>query len=158
MDKAVRKKEEREKQKAASGKKSKVESHSPSTPLGEPKAEDLAMDIVASPADSTSELKRKREEDDGVNSPKKTRTSNGEDESAPPPPPPPPVEDMPTDMLHADPTPTEDASTPSTDDREQGTACKRDMANGNASPMQLVTPPTNGSVDQATHLHNGSDG
>jgi len=159
MDKAVHKKDEREKQK---GGKIKVESNSPSTPLGEPKAGDLAMEKTASPAGSATELKRKREADDGISSPKKTRTEHGEAESAPPspppppPPPPPPVEEMPADMLFAGHTPMDDdASTPSTHDTDQGTVFQRDMTNGNASPMQLVTPSTNGSVDQAMHLPNG---
>ena len=159
MDKAVHKKDEREKQK---GGKIKVESNSPSTPLGEPKAGDLAMEKTASPAGSATELKRKREADDGISSPKKTRTEHGEAESAPPspppppPPPPPPVEEMPADMLFAGHTPMDDdASTPSTHDTDQGTVFQRDMTNSNASPMQLVTPSTNGSVDQAMHLPNG---
>lgn len=158
MDKAVRKKEEREKQKGASS-KTKVESLSPSTPPSESKVEEMAWDIPASPSGSASELKRKREEDDSVNSPKKTRTSDGDIESAPPPPPPPPAEDMPSDMFETNHTPLDDASTPSAYELEHDTATKDTTPaylNGNASPMQLVTPPTNGSVDQITHLRNGT--
>jgi hypothetical protein len=100
MDKAVKKKEERDRQKAARIADGKAES--PAAPVAEspviPDIEevewdddmmDLQNDDDESPAES-SELKRKREGDEDPSSPKKTRT--GEDELPPPPPPPPMAE------------------------------------------------------------------
>jgi hypothetical protein len=103
MDKAVKKKEERDKQKAA---RNAAEGKAGSPPIDQDKSGDVEevewdddmMDIQkdiaashdASPADSSFELKRKREGDEEPSSPKKSRTGTDELAAAPPPPPPPP--------------------------------------------------------------------
>ena len=87
MDKAVKKKQERQKMKAAqSGVKLDLTSESPSTPSGPAGDAD-----EASPSDSTSDLKRKRDGEAQSGSPKRTRTTSENQQSAPPPPPPPPA-------------------------------------------------------------------
>jgi histone-lysine N-methyltransferase SETD2 len=153
MDKAVKKKQERQKLKAAQGGvKSDLTNESPGTPQG-PAGD--AND--ASPADSTSDLKRKREEEGLSDSPKRTRTSSENQQSAPPPPPPPPAT---TDLEETSLTPMDDASTMSSFDFvERGnTGAKATLQlDGYGSPMQLATPPTNGSGDQRTQKSvNGS--
>jgi len=94
MDKAVKKKEERDRQKAARSADGKADPvpESPTIPdIEEVEWDDDMMDLQndneESPAES-SELKRKREGDEDPSSPKKTRTATDE---LPPPPPPPPM-------------------------------------------------------------------
>lgn len=180
MDKAVKKKAERDKEKVARAEKKakdkaagkSVEAETPDTPTVQTKEEkeegsedemfglsyneDAGLHQI-SPTDSSTNSKRKREEEGDFGSPKKTRT---EQSPAPPPPPPPPAEDMPLGI-------DEDA------DSFHGSV--EEMANGvwtNASsslstelvtermkrsddissPMQLATPPTtNGKEEAATN-------
>jgi len=152
MDKAVRKKEEREKHKTGH---SAVKKDSASTPPGGVKNEEMSYDVLdpeeeASPS-STSDLKRKRDEEEGLSILKKTRTGTEEPQAAPPPPPPPPVEDMPTDMEDANLTPMDESFTGSFPEGSTEDATYKGktilQANGHTSPMQLATPPTNGSND-----------
>jgi histone-lysine N-methyltransferase SETD2 len=145
MDKAVKKKEEREKQKVAHGGGSKDDS--PGTPLGEPKDGDVEWtnnDIMdASPVDSAPDHKRKRGEELGLDSPKRTRTASEDVHSAPPPPPPPPASTEVEDF-----TPMDDAFPLSFPEATEGEILKGKAAmqlDGYGSPMQLATPPTNGS-------------
>ncbi|KAF1844950.1 uncharacterized protein K460DRAFT_284299 [Cucurbitaria berberidis CBS 394.84] len=172
MDKAFRKKEEREKHKGQSDVKLGRKGDTPSTPQGGIKSEEVDWDDdmldlkdestsshQVSPTGSASELKRKREEDGGLESPKRTRTDTDELQSAPPPPPPPPAEDMPIDG-ESNLTPMEDAFAMSFPEVEEESTLgsKADHANGHMSPMQLATPPTNGSSDQKSLLPiNGGD-
>lgn len=95
-----------------------------------------------SPTDSSSgDLKRKREEGEDVGSPKKSRT---EESHAPPPPPPPPPSDSATDGDDSTMTPV----------REGIGANEADVVNGmikerpghGESPWYYATPPTNGST------------
>lgn len=167
LDKALRKKEERSKHKTQTGVKSETKPGTPDTPKGSVKAEDwdddmldLKQDVAAShdasPADSASELKRKREEDASLDSPKRLRTDTDELPSAPPPPPPPPPPggDMPLDAGEPSLTPLDGSFTISFPEVEQGTSISSKVtinANGHVSPMQLATPPTttNGSAASA---------
>ncbi|CAO2648234.1 Nn.00g075010.m01.CDS01 [Neocucurbitaria sp. VM-36] len=173
LDKALKKKDERTKHKSQIGVKSETKGDTPDTPKGSVKAEDWDEDILdlkedatasheASPADSAADLKRKREGDGGLDSPKRTRTDTDELQSAPPPPPPPPpAEDMPMDAGEPNLTPMEDSFTMSFPEVEGGTNSSSKgtvHANGHMSPMQLATPPTNGSSDQKTRpVDNGSN-
>lgn len=166
MDKAVKKKEDRVKHKTEkNGVKSENRDTNTGISHGDLKDEEvdwdddmldlkkeLAASEEASPADSISDLKRKREEEDGMSSPKKTRTSMEESQLAPPPPPPPPAEDRPADL-----TPMDDAFTltfPEVEDAATTTNKSALQLNGHTSPMQLATPPTNGSGTQKTHNTN----
>jgi hypothetical protein len=153
MDKAVKKKEERDKLKAA--RSAQGVPGSPS--IGKEKGDieevewdddmmdihkDLAASHDASPADSITELKRKREGEDDPSSPKKSRTGTDELASAPPPPPPPPIED---------------AVVGPGLERGNGVAINGKATlqeNGHPSPVQLATPSTNGShqAEQKTGL------
>ncbi|KAI4910389.1 hypothetical protein J4E90_007824 [Alternaria incomplexa] len=150
MDKAVKKKEERQRLKAAQGgSKSDLTNESPSTPQA-PSGD--AND--ASPTDSTSDLKRKRDEETQSGSPKRTRTSSENQESAPPPPPPPPATTDVEETL----TPMDETSTLSFPDAtERSTLGNKPslQLDGYGSPMQLATPPTNGSGDQRSRPVNG---
>jgi histone-lysine N-methyltransferase SETD2 len=150
MDKAVRKKEDRQKLKAAqSGIKSDLPYESPSTPQGPTGDAD-----EASPTDSTSDLKRKRDEEALAGSPKRTRTSSENQQSGPPPPPPPPAT---TEVEETTLTPMDDASTMSFSDAADRGALGNKASfqlDGYGSPMQLATPPTNGSGDQRAHPMN----
>ncbi|KAH6642557.1 hypothetical protein C7974DRAFT_301521 [Boeremia exigua] len=138
MDKAVKKKEEREKVRAARGDAvPDDDGATPDTPQIE--MEEAIAAIDASPNDSSSELKRKRE-DDADDSPRNMR-SRTDDPPAPPPPPPPPAGDMPMYMEDTDVTPMDDSSVGFfTDDAKLPL-----RASGQPSPVQLATPPTNGS-------------
>jgi len=143
MDKAVKKKEERDRQKAARIAEGKAES-----PAAAPEVRDIQevewdddmMDIKAdlsasrdgSPADSSSELKRKREGEEDSGSPKKSRMGTDELQSAPPPPPPPPTDDAELDS-------------PAVAEGEAINGKSAVQQNGHGSPMQLATPSTNGS-------------
>ncbi|KAF2261669.1 hypothetical protein CC78DRAFT_345430 [Lojkania enalia] len=141
MDKAIIKKEARDKEKLAKSKQKVNEQEigsTPETPNLEGKSEkddqDDDMLVVSddedtkcrqtSPTDmSVAELKRKREGDVDLGSPKKSRV---EVPPAIPPPPPPPIEDA-------------------------------SRAENNHSPMQLATPPTttNGSCEHDTSSKEG---
>ncbi|RII24839.1 hypothetical protein CUC08_Gglean011852 [Alternaria sp. MG1] len=156
MDKAVKKKQERQKMKAAqSGVKSDLTSESPSTPSGPAGDAD-----EASPSDSTSDLKRKRDGEAQSGSPKRTRTTSENQQSAPPPPPPPPAT---TDVEETSLTPMDDMSAMSFPDSTERVSTGSKMAfqlDGYGSPMQLATPTTNGSngsgdQQQTHHSVNG---
>lgn len=143
MDKAVRKKEEREKAKAARGEAAQDDKGAtPDTPQVDM---DDTLGVAASPTDDSSELKRKRE-DEADESPRNIR-SRTDEPPAPPPPPPPPAGDLPMDIDEADLTPMDDGS--------MGPFTEGTPANGKLplrvgdqpSPMQLATPPTNGSAE-----------
>jgi hypothetical protein len=139
MDKAVKKKEERQRLKAE--RKAKNKDASPGTP------QDVGLDgdgdvewtddmlNAASPTDSTSYLKRKREEEGAYTSPKRSRTG---EEVAPTPPPPPPASSA---FEETATTPLDDAFAMSFPDvaesRTQGVQLDR-----YGSPMQLATPST----------------
>ncbi|KAJ8118819.1 hypothetical protein OPT61_g296 [Boeremia exigua] len=151
MDKAVKKKEEREKARAARGEA--VQDGNGATPET-PQIEirdilEAPAAVDASPNDSSSELKRKRE-DETDHSPRNMRLRTDEP-PAPPPPPPPPVGDMPVDMGDADLTPMDDGAMEYfTDDMAlNGKLPLRES--GQPSPMQLATPPTNGSGEAKPH-------
>lgn len=144
MDKAVRKKEEREKARAARGDTAHGDvGGTPDTPqIDMEDSLEVTVEADDSPDDSSSELKRKRE-DDAYNSPRNMR-SRTDEPPAPPPPPPPPAEDM---MDESDATALDDGSMGSF---AEGTPSNGKMAlrvSSQPSPMQLATPPTNGSGD-----------
>jgi hypothetical protein len=149
MDKAVKKKEERLRLKAAQGgTKSDLTNESPSTPQA------LNGDANdASPADSVSDLKRKRDEEAQSGSPKRTRTSTEIQESAPPPPPPPPATTDVEETL----TPMDEASISFSEATERSTLAGKPslQLDGYGSPMQLATPPTNVSNEQRSRPING---
>ncbi|KAF1926864.1 uncharacterized protein M421DRAFT_6768 [Didymella exigua CBS 183.55] len=140
MDKAVKKKDEREKARAARGEAAHDDKDAtPETPQidvdGTPGA--------ASPTDFSSELKRKREDEADESS--RNIRSRTDEPPAPPPPPPPPAGGMPMDTEEADLTPMDDGSMGSF---TEGTPSNGKLAlrvSDQASPMQLATPPTNGS-------------
>jgi [histone H3]-lysine36 N-trimethyltransferase len=181
MDKAVQKKEAKDKDKAARAEKRArtkpegmvlVAEDTPETPRKEEKGEsdddlleisededeDLDQD---SPADSSAtDLKRKREEDGELGSPKKSRTEGTPAPPPPPPPPPPPAEDMPLDVEESSLTPVDYADpfilaalngSPSTE------LLPDRLKNGAESPMQLATPPTtmNGSCEHESSAKDG---
>jgi len=165
MDRAVKKKTEREKAKTAQA-GAKVNGAGAAA-NGEPSLEAAATEAKGKAADSeegtpdlgsrevsptasTTDLKRKREEERDPGSPKKSKTESAPD---PPPPPPPPAEDM---MIDADGT----ALTPMEDDRHGVLTSKdRNEASINGkprlqyddleSPMQLATPPGKETGDDA---------
>ncbi|KAF1835209.1 histone-lysine N-methyltransferase [Decorospora gaudefroyi] len=149
MDKAIKKKEERQKPKTTqSGGKSDSRDQTPSTPQdarkdGEVEWTDDMLDIKddASSADSTSDLKRKREGETGSGSPKRTRTAS---EPVPPPPPPPPPPAS-TDLEEASLTPMDEVAMSFPEVAETVTNKSVTQLDGYGSPMQLATPPTNGS-------------
>lgn len=148
LDKAVRKKEERDRQRAARAAEGGAESPAAAAlemrDIEEVEWDDEMMDIKAetsasldtSPAGSASELKRKREDGEDSGSPKKSRMGTDELQSAPPPPPPPPADD----------------GTEGNEGYGSLVVGERAVVNGNAtthrngygSPMQLATPSTNG--------------
>ena len=142
LDKAVKKKEEREKARAARGDAAQDDNGAtPSTPqIDMDDAVEPTTEI--SPNDSSSELKRKRE-DEADGSPRNIR-SRTDEPPAPPPPPPPPVDDMPLDMDESNLTPMDDASTGSFTEGTPSNGQLPLRASGQPSPMQLATPPTNG--------------
>lgn len=137
MDKAVKKKEEREKARAARGEAAHA---SPDTP--QPDVDDTPG-AAASPNDFSAELKRKRE-DDTDESPRNLR-SRADEPPAPPPPPPPPAGDIPMDLEEAGLTPMDDGSIVSFTESAPSNVKLPLRASDQASPMQLVTPPSNGS-------------
>lgn len=145
MDKAVKKKEEREKQKASQGDvkaESKGEASNTPPEMDEVEWADDMMDVAASndgsPADSTSDLKRKRDGDEDTASPKRSRFGTDELAQAPPPPPPPPAEDIIDVDEEFGVTPTDEVMS------SNGVEKVPFRANGHTSPMQLATPSTNG--------------
>ncbi|KAF1917969.1 hypothetical protein BDU57DRAFT_444352 [Ampelomyces quisqualis] len=157
MDRAVKKKEERDKQKATRKAEGKTESPSiaqEKVDVEEAEWDDDMMDIQkdlvgshdASPDDSSSELKRKREGNEEPVSPKKSRMGTDELQVAPPPPPPPPAEDV-VELDHT-------FESPDSEKKESSSLPTNGKAavlpNGHASPTQLATPSTNGS-NQAEH-------
>ena len=160
MSKAVRTAEERRKAKASRSSISRGNSKeaTPNTPQYPPKDHDSSTPKAnhdISPTDSTYDLKRKREEHEEEltatphsTSPKRSRTASETLPSAPPPPPPPPET-----------TDTEEASlTPMYDGPATSKAAAFQL-DGYGSPMQLATPPTNGSGgDQTAHNIHGSGG
>jgi len=165
MDKAVKKKEERQKLKASQGGgKSDTKEGTPGTPQDAPKGgEDGWTDSMAataddaSPTDSTSDLKRKRAEEGRSGSPKRTRTGSEVPQPAPPPPPPPPAS---TENGESSLTPMDDASTisfPEVGDRGNTGGKTAFQLDGYGSPMQLATPPTNGSGDHRQRPLNGGN-
>jgi hypothetical protein len=137
MDKAVKKKEERQRLKAE--RKAENKDISPGTPQDAGLDGDVEwtddMLNAASPTDSTSYLKRKREEEGAYTSPKRSRTG---EEVAPTPPPPPPVSSA---FEETATTPMDDAFAMSFPDvsESRGKAVHLD---GYGSPMQLATPST----------------
>lgn len=145
LDKAVKKKEEREKAKLARGDAVQDDvGGTPDTPQIEVDDTPGATSAIdASPDDSSSELKRKRE-DVADDSPRNTR-SRTDEPPAPPPPPPPPACDMPMDVEDADLTPMYDGSMGSFAENISANGKLPLQASGQPSPMQLATPPTNGS-------------
>lgn len=137
MEKAVKKKEEREKVRTARGEAAHA---SPDTPQLDV---DDTPGVAASPNDFSAELKRKRE-DDADDSPRNLR-SRIDEPPAPPPPPPPPAGDMPVDLEEAELTPMDDGSMGSFTESAPFNGKLPLRASDQASPMQLATPPTNGS-------------
>lgn len=144
MDKAVKKKEEREKARAAHGETAHDDKDAtPDTPHVD--IEDTPG-VAASPNDDSFELKRKRE-DEGDGSPRNIRSRTDEPPAPPPPPPPPPppAGDLHMDVDEADLTPMDEGLMGSF---TGGTPANRKLplrVDGPPSPMQLATPPTNGS-------------
>lgn len=163
LDKAVKKKKEREKQTDAKpDAQGNAASVSDVAKAEGAESDDDMLDIQDEPMASheaspaTSELKRKRTEDGGFDSPKRTRTSEDLEQAPPlPPPPPPPLEDMPTDMNL---TPMDESFTPPFPEVEVPTTISSKAtltANGHLSPMQLATPPTNSATEQKARPVNG---
>ena len=143
MDKAVKKKEEREKARAARGDVAQDDSGAtPSTPQVE-MDDVLEPTAEISPNDSSSELKRKRE-DEADGSPRNIR-SRTDELPAPPPPPPPPADDIPMDMDESNLTPMDEGSMGSFTEGTPSNGKLPLRASGQPSPIQLATPPTNGS-------------
>ncbi|KAJ4289551.1 histone methyltransferase set2 [Kalmusia sp. IMI 367209] len=158
MDKAVRKKTERDKAKAARADTQtngdvalSVEAKTPETPRFELEMENDVKEATldpydGSPTESGTDLKRKREEDGEPASPKKSRT---EAQPSPPPPPPPPAEEMHIDVEGSTLTPMDDdpVSIHSTSDGSVNGVKPKTL--NLASPMQLATPPTKEHSDYA---------
>ncbi|KAF9732197.1 hypothetical protein PMIN06_011671 [Paraphaeosphaeria minitans] len=140
MDKAVKKKTEREKdKKSQNGTGSNGDVTMPAA-TATPETPRFGNYSAASPAGSSgAELKRKREEEGGAASPKKSRA----DTQPAPPPPPPPTDDMPMNGEGPALTPMDD------DPVSVHSACDNSV-NGIrpktlghlASPTQLATPPS----------------
>ena len=151
MDKAVMKKEERENTRATRGDTAQHDNGAtPDTPQIEvDDASYAATDIDVSPNDSSSELKRKRE-DDTDESPRNIRSRTDEPPAPPPPPPPPADDDMPIDVDESGLTPMDDGSMSSFIEGTPTNGKVALRANGQPSPMQLATPPTNGFGESRT--------
>lgn len=154
MDKAVKKKTEREKNRASRNNTESngdasmgLETATPETPRFGLETEDagtigaLSGDNATSPTDSSGpELKRKREEDGEPASPKKSKTDA---QPVPPPPPPPPPTDDTMDGEVSTLTPMDDDpnSIQSTSDGSLNGIRPKSLENL-TSPTQLATPPT----------------
>ena len=133
MEKAVKKKEEREKGK---------ESRNGNEPDGNVL---MSVERDPSPAESSGgELKRKREEDGAPASPKKFRP----DAQVVPPPPPPPLDDMPAEADASTLTPMDDGPTSvdSTSDHSLNGIRPKTLDNL-VSPTQLATPPSKEAIE-----------
>ena len=152
MDKAVKKKTEREKEKAPRNSETNgdaslpLDTATPETPRFGLETEEARMAgalssyNAASPIEpSGAELKRKRAEGGEPASPKKSRT----DTQPIPPPPPPPTDDMPIDLEGSTLTPMDDdpVSVHSTSDGSVN-GVRSKILEDLASPTQLATPPT----------------
>jgi len=144
LDKAVKKKEEREKVKAARGDAAADDNGvTPDTPeLEVDDTPGATAAVEASPNDLSSELKRKRE-DEADGSPRNIRSRTDDEPLAPFPPPPPPAGDMPMDVEDADLTPLDDRSIGFFTDSVPANGKLPLRANDQHSPMQLATPPAN---------------
>lgn len=178
MDKAVQKKEAREKEKAAKqdkklqGKPDGGLTGVSQSPQKSPKPKhDESDDEMfgfsdneaeesnqVSPADSSSmELKRKREEEGDVGSPKKSRIDTMETSPTPPPPPPPPPPpaDDEFEMEGSSSTPLEYGDLQGSPGTEM--LIRNRLKQGGESPMQLATPPTttNGSCEHDSNVKDG---
>jgi hypothetical protein len=141
MDKAARKKEEREKARAARGETAQDDKGAtPDTPQLDV---DDTPGIAVSPNDDSFELKRKRE-DEADESPRHIR-SRIDEPPAPPPPPPPPAGDLSMDIDEADLTPMDEGSMGSFTEGTPSNGKLPLRVGDQLSPMQLATPPTNGS-------------
>jgi hypothetical protein len=141
MEKAVQKKEDRRKAKAAQ-KAQNNDCLSPATPADANDAEvEWTDDMLnaASPSESNPDLKRKREEEGSSTSPKRSRTG---EEIAPTPPPPPPVSNAVEETAGS---PMDDASAMSFPEVVEARGKQLD---GYGSPMQMATPSTNGSGER----------
>jgi histone-lysine N-methyltransferase SETD2 len=168
MEKAVRKKVEREKAKASRSSSNALnnaavkstETASPETPrIGTETSmlsdAEQSKSHEISPAESY--LKRKRDGDDSPNSPKKSKLE--EAPTPPPPPPPPPADDMlGPDGTALTPQEEESSSLLSLSDKDANTVAL------NGKPrlpqddvMQLATPPTNGSTNGSSEHNVYSD-
>ena len=163
MDKALKKKMEREKGKAArAGSSAKDDAVTRTTETDTPETPRAADEMMTrsdteksksceiSPAESY--LKRKREGDDTPGSPKKSRTETAPT-PPPPPPPPPPADDRPgLDDTTLTPQDEESSSFLSLGDKD-GIAV---AINGKPrlqqdDILQLATPPTNGSSEHTEY-------
>ena len=157
LDKAVKKKEEREKGRAARGDAvpddNDVTPDTPQIDLGNTPRATAANNV--SPDDSSSELKRKREIETG-DSPRNMR-SRIDEPPAPPPPPPPPTSDMRMDVEGTDLTPMDDGSLELSRDGTPSTGKLPLRASERPSPTQLATPPANGAGEDkrngSSNLH-----
>lgn len=143
LEKAVKKKEDREKGKAT---RADAAQDDYGATTDSPQVEmDATLGLMttddASPNDSSSELKRKRENETD-DSPRNMR-SRIDEAPVPPPPPPPPAGDMPMDVEEADLTPMDDGSMGSFTEGTPSNGKLALRASEQPSPMQLATPPTN---------------
>jgi hypothetical protein len=147
MDKAVSKKEEREKARAARGEAAHDDKGAtPDTPQVDV---DCTPGQAASPTSLSTELKRKRD-DEADESPRNIR-SRTDEPPAPPPPPPPPTGDMLMDIDESDLTPMDDGSMGSFTEGTPSNG-KLPLRTGDClSPMQLATPPTNSSGESKSN-------
>ncbi|KAF3053634.1 histone methyltransferase set2 [Didymella keratinophila] len=141
LDKAVKKKVEREKARATRGET--VQDDKGATPDTPQLDVDDTPGVAASPNDDSSELKRKREDEADV-SPRNIR-SRTDEPPAPPPPPPPPAGDLPMDIDETDLTLMDEESMGSFTEGTPSNGKLPLRAGDQPSPMQLATPPTNGS-------------
>ena len=160
MDKAVKKKNDRDKGKAARAGGSamedttvtKNETDSLDTPRG---VDEMLSDTERSKSHDVSPdesyLKRKREGDDHAGSPKRGRTETAP--TPPPPPPPPPADEMPgLDSTTLTPQDEESSSLLSIGGMDVNTV----VTNGKPrfpldDIVQLATPPTNGSSEHSEY-------
>ncbi|KAF3041548.1 histone methyltransferase set2 [Didymella heteroderae] len=149
MDKAVKKKEERENARAARGDAAHDDKDAtPDTPQIDV---DDTLGVAASPTEDPSELKRKRDHEPDE-SPRNIR-SRTDEPPAPPPPPPPPTGDLPMDIDEADLTPMDEGWMGSFTEGMPPNGKLPLRAGDQPSPMQLATPPTHGSGESK---NNGS--
>lgn len=159
MEKAVKKKIEREKGRASRPGSKTTETKSPETPLATDEMLGLSdteqqKSQDTSPTDASAlELKRKREGDDSPGSPKKSRTEMPP--APPPPPPPPPIEDV-ADLDGSTLTPIDDEAHSSISSSAKDANAAVTDGHPRFNPMdavQLATPPTNGMSNHAECGH-----